>query len=551
MPYESYTEKDHAKWRYVLNMNLRFAHEFAHPFYPKCLAELNLSPEKIPTIEELRQKIKHTGWNIVAVNGFITPKTFMEFHAEKFLVVATNIRNLKHINYTPYPDLIHDMVGHIPCVFYEEYADIMTYFGKIGTKAISCKLDFEIHEALNLLSILKEERNPDEKKIRETENLINSKRNSEKELSEMEKVRILHWHTVEYGLMGTVEKPIVYGAGLLSSIVESYQGLTKKVNKKAFNLDAFFSEFDITSHQKELRVVKDFKTIKEITNQFVSKLSLNIGGSHGLKELIKSEEVGTLELNSGIQISGIFVESFISDERVDFIETENKTVFAKENKELLTQNKFASPIGEISEFKIDNEEISFSNLSEFQLILNKEIEIKYKSGIKVSGKIDSYLFENNTLYLLILKKCNIEIKGETIFHEQNILAFGKKITSAYSGVADKNSFEEFEDPVFFDFTISPTKKEKILFHYYGEIRKMRACKVLNIDILKDTFNFSIENFPEDWLIILEVYELIFDSNSTFETIVKNHLMKMRKNEELKTLIDKGIQLIKEKIEIKN
>ena len=128
---------------------------------------------------------------------------------------------------------------------------------------------------------------------------------------------------------------------------------------------------------------KTLKQFEEITEQFIPELSINIGGAKGLTELIKSEEIGTLELNSGIQISGIFVESLISDERVDFIETENKTVFAKGNKELLIQNKFASPIGEITEFKIDEEEITFSDLNEFQLILNKEIEIKYKSGIKV------------------------------------------------------------------------------------------------------------------------------------------------------------------------
>jgi phenylalanine-4-hydroxylase len=38
------------------------------------------------------------------------------------------------------------------------------------------------------------------------------------ELSEMAQIRNLHWWTVEYGLIGTVENPKIYGAGLLSSI---------------------------------------------------------------------------------------------------------------------------------------------------------------------------------------------------------------------------------------------------------------------------------------------------------------------------------------------
>ena len=79
-----------------------------------------------------------------------------------------------------------------------------------------------------------------------------------------------------------------------------------------------------------------------------------------------------------------------------------------------------------------------------------------------------------------------------------------------------------------------------------KFRKMRNCKNLNIDVLKDAYNFNMENFPEDWLIILNIYELIFNSNTSFEFIVKNHLKKMKKSEELKTLIDKGMQLVKEK-----
>ena len=38
------------------------------------------------------------------------------------------------------------------------------------------------------------------------------------ELSEMAKIRNLHWWSVEYGLIGDIDNPKIYGAGLLSSI---------------------------------------------------------------------------------------------------------------------------------------------------------------------------------------------------------------------------------------------------------------------------------------------------------------------------------------------
>jgi phenylalanine-4-hydroxylase len=58
------------------------------------------------------------------------------------------------------------------------------------------------------------------------------------ELSEMAQIRNLHWWTVEYGLIGTVENPKIYGAGLLSSIGESAHCMTPEVTKIPYDISA-------------------------------------------------------------------------------------------------------------------------------------------------------------------------------------------------------------------------------------------------------------------------------------------------------------------------
>jgi phenylalanine-4-hydroxylase len=65
------------------------------------------------------------------------------------------------------------------------------------------------------------------------------------ELSEMAQIRNLHWWTVEYGLIGTLDNPKIYGA-LLSSIGESAWCMTDEV-KKSYSIDA--ANFDITKPQ--------------------------------------------------------------------------------------------------------------------------------------------------------------------------------------------------------------------------------------------------------------------------------------------------------------
>jgi phenylalanine-4-hydroxylase len=67
------------------------------------------------------------------------------------------------------------------------------------------------------------------------------------ELSEMAQIRNLHWWTVEYGLIGTVESPKIYGAGLLSSIGESAYCMTDQVTKRPYDISAAYQSFDITT----------------------------------------------------------------------------------------------------------------------------------------------------------------------------------------------------------------------------------------------------------------------------------------------------------------
>jgi phenylalanine-4-hydroxylase len=43
----------------------------------------------------------------VAVDGFIPPAAFMEFQAYRLLVIACDMRQIHHIEYTPTPDIVH------------------------------------------------------------------------------------------------------------------------------------------------------------------------------------------------------------------------------------------------------------------------------------------------------------------------------------------------------------------------------------------------------------------------------------------------------------
>src|SRR5438067_11898188 len=73
-------------------------------------------------------------WGAVAVDGFIPPAAFMEFQAYKVLVIACDMRQIHHIEYTPAPDIVHEAAGHAPIIVDREYSNYLQRFGRSGQK---------------------------------------------------------------------------------------------------------------------------------------------------------------------------------------------------------------------------------------------------------------------------------------------------------------------------------------------------------------------------------------------------------------------------------
>src|SRR5207237_1455132 len=109
--YEEYTPVDHAVWRFIMRQNIFFLKEYAHKVYFQGLLDTGISFERIPRIEEMNDILGRIGWGAVAVDGFIPPAAFMEFQAYKVLVIACDMRQIHHIEYTPTLDIVHEDDG--------------------------------------------------------------------------------------------------------------------------------------------------------------------------------------------------------------------------------------------------------------------------------------------------------------------------------------------------------------------------------------------------------------------------------------------------------
>ena len=235
-----------------MRKNVDYLSKVAHDSYLQGLKKTGISIEHVPNMYGMNRILKEIGWAAVAVDGFIPPAAFMEFQAYNVLVIASDIRQLEHIEYTPAPDIIHEGAGHAPIIANPEYSEYLRRFGEIGCKAISSGKDFELYEAVRHLSIIKEAKGTPEEEIALAEKRIEDLQQNMGEPSEMALIRNLHWWTVEYGLIGTIDDPKIYGAGLLSSIGESAWCMTENVKKVPYSIEAAYTSFDITQPQPQL-----------------------------------------------------------------------------------------------------------------------------------------------------------------------------------------------------------------------------------------------------------------------------------------------------------
>ena len=552
--YSDYTPINQAVWRYVMRKNVSYLSKVAHESYLNGLKKTGLEIDTIPNMYGMNRILKEIGWAAVAVDGFIPPNAFMEFQAYNVLVIASDIRQLEHIEYTPAPDIIHEGAGHAPIIANPEYAEYLRRFGEIGCKAISSAFDYEMYEAIRLLSIVKEAENTPQSVIDAAEKSVNDLQNNTGEMSEMAQIRNLHWWTVEYGLIGTVENPKIYGAGLLSSIGESAWCMTDKVKKIPYDISAADQNFDITKPQPQLYVTPDFAYLSYVLEEFANKMALRTGGLSGIKKLIHSRAMGTIELSTGLQISGVFSNVIEFGGKPVYIQTIGKTALANREKELVGHGTnhhsegFGSPIGKLKGINLAIEDMSPKDLKAYGIYEGENVTLEFEGDITVSGEIITGSRNlQGAIIIISFENCTVTHNDQILFSPEwgrYDMAVGKKVVSAFSGPADCQSFDlitHVPNSKTIKSLITPERTE--LESFYQEIRSMREGKV-DAEKAFRIFEIVSSKHSNDWLLPLEIAEILHREKATsFLEIVLNYLDNLKLNRpEVSHLIKNGLEL---------
>ncbi len=512
-----YTPRDHALWRFLLRHLTRQLADSAHPVYREGLARTGISLDGIPSIDVMNASLEQLGWRAVVVEGFIPPSIFMEFQALKVLPIALDMRSVEHIFYTPAPDIVHESAGHAPFLVDIDYAEFLQRFGEIGMKAIASREDMAIYEAIRKLSVLKECPATSAAELAAAEAQLQQLSAADRAPSEASLLSRLHWWTVEYGLVGSVDDYKIFGAGLLSSLGESRHCLDDtRVRKIPLTVDAVSQPYDITCEQPQLYVTRSCKHLSQVLEEFARAMAFQRGGAESLRRAIAAGTVCTALYDSGLQVSGVFSEVLCdSVGNAIYLRTAGPTQLAFAERELYGHGTgrhpagFGAPVGLLKDFSRCLSRYTIDELKAHDIRLGEAVTLEYLSGISVHGILRGIVRQEQHNLVLSFDDCRVtDREGRVLFDPawgSYDLAVGSRISSVYGGVADKQRWQLYapatgERP-------PPPQDEADLMAGYAAVARLNRAEARRGDRTLPALEHCLERYPDEWLLRVEMLRL--------------------------------------------
>ena len=192
--YAAYTEEQHSVWAELVHRRMPQLERHAAQEYLDGFDALCLSYDRLPNLAAVSAKLElRTGWSATPVSGFMPASAFFEMLAARRFPTTTWLRNRDSLEYTPEPDIFHDVFGHVPMHALPVFADFLASYGQLCARVQD--------EAI------------------------------------LERIGRVFWYTVEFGLIRQSGEVKVYGSGLISSDGECSHVLSGGCEVRPFALD--------------------------------------------------------------------------------------------------------------------------------------------------------------------------------------------------------------------------------------------------------------------------------------------------------------------------
>ncbi len=229
--YPDYPALDHETWNILFDRQVELLRGRAGNAFLEGVDILEMTADSIPHLADLSARLTEaTSWKVARVPGLLHEKDFFELLSERIFPSTDYIRGREELDYTPAPDLFHDIFGHMPMLTEPAFADFYQLFGRAALKG----------------------RGADRLRLER-----------------------LHWFTVEFGLIRQEEGMRVFGAGILSSKNEVTHALSNEVTVHPFDPELIVEQdYDVWHLQDVLFALESFEQLVDGFTLWTSKRGL-------------------------------------------------------------------------------------------------------------------------------------------------------------------------------------------------------------------------------------------------------------------------------------
>lgn len=223
--YAAYTDEQHGVWGELVGRILPELEKHAARAYLEGFEIIGLRQDRLPNLTAISARLgPRTGWSSTPVSGFLPATAFFEMLANRLFPTTTWLRSRDSLEYTPEPDIFHDVFGHVPMHAHGVFADFLARYGRVCAN---------IEDA-----------------------------------SVLEKLGRLFWYTVEFGLIREGDEVKVYGSGLISSNGERRNVMSGNCAIRDFSLEEVLNTpVKVDELHKLLFAVQNFEQIYEAMHE--------------------------------------------------------------------------------------------------------------------------------------------------------------------------------------------------------------------------------------------------------------------------------------------
>jgi phenylalanine-4-hydroxylase len=275
--HEDYTQTEHETWRLLLARAESVVSRFEawlHPAYVEGFRRLVLPWKSIPRLDEVGAALSSFGWQTLCVDGYIPPEIYAALLAHGIFPIARAIRRREHLEFSPTPDLAHDMLGHIPALVSPEHCQFLRRISGATAAIIPSGVDSELFRAHRDLGALGCAAPLRRRALRVAQARVQA---AEAALtaapSPLARLDRLYLWSIEFGLMGSPRDFRIYGAGLLSSPAEVEALCTSGAPIYEFSSAVVERGINFSDYQSVYFAARDYAQLNDVLSLVLSSLA--------------------------------------------------------------------------------------------------------------------------------------------------------------------------------------------------------------------------------------------------------------------------------------